>query len=105
MNLSSCQCDGLKGELMELQKLYNNSQQEREALEQELQRCRAELHKLAGRKSQVRGPRSATQPVESICPAAQCIVYQHLTRQVGASPLVSGHTLQEGFRVQTIDRK
>uniref|UniRef100_A0A3Q4ASQ3 Uncharacterized protein n=1 Tax=Mola mola TaxID=94237 RepID=A0A3Q4ASQ3_MOLML len=40
---SSCQCDGLKGELMELQQLYDRSQREREALEQELQRCKAEL--------------------------------------------------------------
>lgn len=54
----SAQCDGLKDELLELQQLYDGSQRERAALEQELQRCKAELHKLAGRKSQVRGQRS-----------------------------------------------
>uniref|UniRef100_A0A3B4YZA9 Coiled-coil domain containing 136b n=1 Tax=Stegastes partitus TaxID=144197 RepID=A0A3B4YZA9_9TELE len=53
--LSSCQCDGLKDELAELQQLYDCSQRERTALEQELQRCKAELQKLVGRKSQVRG--------------------------------------------------
>ncbi|XP_040885624.1 coiled-coil domain-containing protein 136-like [Toxotes jaculatrix] len=46
------QCDGLKVELTELQQLYDVSQRERAALEQELQRCKAELSKLAGRKSQ-----------------------------------------------------
>lgn len=56
--LSLSQCDGLKGELVELQHLYNSSQRERAALEQELQRCKAELQKLVGRKSQVRGQRS-----------------------------------------------
>ncbi|XP_023152499.2 coiled-coil domain-containing protein 136-like isoform X2 [Amphiprion ocellaris] len=45
------ECDGLKGELAELQQLYDCSQQERTALEQELQRCKAELQKLVGRKS------------------------------------------------------
>lgn len=50
-----CQCEGLKGELAELQQLYDSSQRERAALEQELQRCKAELHKLVGKKSQVRG--------------------------------------------------
>ncbi|CAN9508346.1 unnamed protein product [Ophioblennius macclurei] len=46
------QCDGLKGELAELQQLYDGSQRERAALEDELQRCKAELQKLAGRKAQ-----------------------------------------------------
>ncbi|XP_041820403.1 coiled-coil domain-containing protein 136-like [Chelmon rostratus] len=46
------ECDGLKGELVELQQLYDSSQRERMALEEELQRCKAELQKLAGRKSQ-----------------------------------------------------
>lgn len=55
--LSFLQCEGLKGELAELQQLYDCSQRERAALEQELQRCKAELQKLVGRKSQVRGHR------------------------------------------------
>lgn len=46
------ECDGLKGELADLQQLYDSSQRERAALEQELQRCKAELQKLVGRKSQ-----------------------------------------------------
>ncbi|XP_040008530.1 coiled-coil domain-containing protein 136-like [Xiphias gladius] len=46
------ECDGLKGELAELQQLYDSSRRERAALDQELQRCRAELQKLVGRKSQ-----------------------------------------------------
>ncbi|XP_022611539.1 coiled-coil domain-containing protein 136 isoform X1 [Seriola dumerili] len=46
------ECDGLKGELAELQQLYDSSQRERAVLEQELQRCKAELQKLVGRKSQ-----------------------------------------------------
>lgn len=62
-NVSLCQCDGLKGELAELQQLYDSSQRERAALEQELQRCKAELQKLVGRKSQVRGQRSTAQVV------------------------------------------
>lgn len=40
---------------MELQGLYESSQRERAELEAELQRCRAELDQLAGRKAQVRG--------------------------------------------------
>lgn len=47
------QCEGLKGELHELQGLYESSQRERAELEAELQRCRAELDRLAGRKAQV----------------------------------------------------
>lgn len=46
------ECDGLKGELSELQQLYDISQRERATLEQELQRCKDELQRLAGRKSQ-----------------------------------------------------
>ncbi|KAM6895660.1 sarcolemmal membrane-associated protein-like [Xenentodon cancila] len=46
------ECEGLKGELAELQQLYDCSQRERAALEHELQRCKAELQKLLGRKSQ-----------------------------------------------------
>ncbi|XP_070785446.1 coiled-coil domain-containing protein 136 [Enoplosus armatus] len=46
------ECDGLKGELVDLQQLYDSSQRERVALEQELQRCKAELQKMVGRKSQ-----------------------------------------------------
>ncbi|XP_052410791.1 coiled-coil domain-containing protein 136 isoform X2 [Carassius gibelio] len=46
------ECEGLKGELMELQGLYESSQRERAELEAELQRCRAELDQLAGRKAQ-----------------------------------------------------
>ncbi|XP_036419662.1 coiled-coil domain-containing protein 136 isoform X2 [Colossoma macropomum] len=49
------ECEGLKGELLELQGLYESSQRERAELEAELQRCRAELDRLAGRKAQVRG--------------------------------------------------
>ncbi|XP_029969021.1 coiled-coil domain-containing protein 136 [Salarias fasciatus] len=46
------QCDGLKGELAALQQLYDGSQRERAALEDELQRCKAELQRLAARKAQ-----------------------------------------------------
>lgn len=35
-------------ELQELQVLYDSSQQERAELEEELQRCKAELEKLSG---------------------------------------------------------
>lgn len=49
------QCEGLKVEFETLQNLYQHSQQERTALELELQRCKAELHKLLGGKSKVRG--------------------------------------------------
>lgn len=42
------QCDSLKVELQELQVLYDSSQQERAELEEELQRCKAELEKLSG---------------------------------------------------------
>ncbi|XP_069580265.1 coiled-coil domain-containing protein 136-like isoform X2 [Brachyistius frenatus] len=45
------ECDGLKDELVDLQRLYDGSQGERAALQEELQRCRAELHQLVGRKS------------------------------------------------------
>ncbi|XP_062861289.1 coiled-coil domain-containing protein 136 isoform X2 [Trichomycterus rosablanca] len=48
------ECEGLKGELLELQGLYESSQKERAELEAELQRCRAELDRLAGRKAQER---------------------------------------------------
>ncbi|KAG7497284.1 hypothetical protein JOB18_034776 [Solea senegalensis] len=46
------QCDGLKSELAELQQRYDHSQWERAALEQELQRYRAELQKLGGKTQQ-----------------------------------------------------
>ncbi|CAK6982400.1 coiled-coil domain-containing protein 136-like isoform X1 [Scomber scombrus] len=46
------ECDGLKGELADLQQLYDSSQRERVTLEQELQRCKAELQKVVGKKSQ-----------------------------------------------------
>uniref|UniRef100_A0A3Q2P3I6 Coiled-coil domain containing 136a n=1 Tax=Fundulus heteroclitus TaxID=8078 RepID=A0A3Q2P3I6_FUNHE len=39
------ECDGLKIELQELQLLYDSSQRERAELEEELQRCKAELEK------------------------------------------------------------
>ncbi|XP_007576400.1 coiled-coil domain-containing protein 136-like isoform X2 [Poecilia formosa] len=42
------ECDGLKMELQELQILYDSSQRERAELEEELQRCKAELQKLSG---------------------------------------------------------
>ncbi|XP_037624381.1 coiled-coil domain-containing protein 136-like isoform X3 [Sebastes umbrosus] len=42
------ECDGLKVELQELQVLYDSSQMERAELEEELQRCKAELEKLSG---------------------------------------------------------
>lgn len=48
------QCDSLKVELQELQVLYDSSQRERAELEEELQRCKAELEKLSGG-AQVRG--------------------------------------------------
>ncbi|XP_041934152.1 coiled-coil domain-containing protein 136-like [Alosa sapidissima] len=46
------QCESLKEELQELQGLYDSSQRERAEMEAELQRCRAELQRLAGRKTQ-----------------------------------------------------
>lgn len=46
--LCALQCDGLKMELQELQVLYDSSQRERAELEEELQRCKAELEKLSG---------------------------------------------------------
>ncbi|XP_058480409.1 coiled-coil domain-containing protein 136-like isoform X2 [Solea solea] len=46
------QCDGLKCELAELQQRNDLSQRERAALEQELQRYRAELQKLGGKTQQ-----------------------------------------------------
>ncbi|XP_077423949.1 uncharacterized protein LOC144053404 isoform X2 [Vanacampus margaritifer] len=42
------ECDGLKVELRELQELYDSSQKERNQLEEELQRCKAELEKWSG---------------------------------------------------------
>ncbi|XP_032380491.1 coiled-coil domain-containing protein 136 isoform X2 [Etheostoma spectabile] len=42
------ECNGLKMELQELQVLYDCSQRERAELEEELQRCKAELEKLSG---------------------------------------------------------
>ncbi|KAM6926086.1 sarcolemmal membrane-associated protein-like isoform 1-T2 [Lycodopsis pacificus] len=42
------ECNGLKVELQELQVLYDSSQRERAELEEELQRCKAELEKLSG---------------------------------------------------------
>ncbi|XP_039664588.1 coiled-coil domain-containing protein 136-like isoform X2 [Perca fluviatilis] len=42
------ECNGLKIELQELQVLYDCSQRERAELEEELQRCKAELEKLSG---------------------------------------------------------
>ncbi|XP_037109796.1 coiled-coil domain-containing protein 136-like isoform X2 [Syngnathus acus] len=41
------ECHGLKLELQELQELYDSSQKERNQLEEELGRCKAELDKLA----------------------------------------------------------
>ncbi|KAL6106511.1 ccdc136 [Pungitius sinensis] len=41
------ECNGLKVELQELQVLYDSSQRERAELEEELQRCKAELEKLS----------------------------------------------------------
>ncbi|XP_071243141.1 coiled-coil domain-containing protein 136-like isoform X2 [Salvelinus alpinus] len=46
------QCEGLKGELAELQGLFDCSQKERVELEQELHHYRAELERLGGKKSQ-----------------------------------------------------
>ncbi|XP_042577761.1 coiled-coil domain-containing protein 136-like isoform X2 [Cyprinus carpio] len=59
------ECEGLKGELVELQGLYESSQRERAELEAELQRCRAELDRLAGRKAQSSTPSSEC-PILSI---------------------------------------
>ncbi|KAF7693893.1 coiled-coil domain-containing protein 136 isoform X1 [Silurus meridionalis] len=59
------ECEGLKGELLELQGLYESSQKERAELEAELHRCRAELNRLAGRKAQNSCPPSES-PVLSI---------------------------------------
>ncbi|KAM7367446.1 hypothetical protein PAMP_015346 [Pampus punctatissimus] len=59
------ECDGLKGELVDLQQLYNSSKRERAALEQELQHCKVELQKLVGRTSQNCTPPSEP-PVLSI---------------------------------------
>ncbi|XP_031734714.1 coiled-coil domain-containing protein 136-like isoform X2 [Anarrhichthys ocellatus] len=46
------ECDGLKGDLVDLQQLYDSSQREQVLLEQELQHCKSELQKMVGRKSQ-----------------------------------------------------
>ncbi|KAK5619025.1 hypothetical protein CRENBAI_004104 [Crenichthys baileyi] len=46
------ECEGLKRELEDLQHLYERSQQDRAALELQLQSCKAEFQKLLGRKSQ-----------------------------------------------------
>ncbi|XP_010898425.2 coiled-coil domain-containing protein 136 isoform X2 [Esox lucius] len=46
------QCEGLKGELAELQGLFDCSQKERAELEQDLRHCRAELARLCGGRSQ-----------------------------------------------------
>ncbi|XP_036800550.1 coiled-coil domain-containing protein 136 isoform X2 [Oncorhynchus mykiss] len=46
------QCEGLKGELANLQGLFDCSQKERIELEQELHHYRAELERLGGKKSQ-----------------------------------------------------
>lgn len=48
LELCVLQCDGLKVELQELQVMYDSSQRERAELEEELQRCKAELEKLSG---------------------------------------------------------
>ncbi|KAL3048711.1 hypothetical protein OYC64_007299 [Pagothenia borchgrevinki] len=49
------QCGGLRSDLQDLQRLYDGSQSKRAALEEELQRCKAELQKLVDRKSQTAG--------------------------------------------------
>ncbi|XP_037316061.1 coiled-coil domain-containing protein 136 isoform X2 [Pungitius pungitius] len=46
------ECGSLRAELLELQRLYAASRRERASKEEELQRCRAELHQLGGGKSQ-----------------------------------------------------
>ncbi|KAK5877185.1 hypothetical protein CesoFtcFv8_026455 [Champsocephalus esox] len=46
------QSGGLRSDLRGLQRLYDGSQSKRAALEEELQRCKAELQKLVDRKSQ-----------------------------------------------------
>nr|XP_040031446.1 coiled-coil domain-containing protein 136 isoform X2 [Gasterosteus aculeatus aculeatus] len=46
------ECDSLRGELVELQRLYASSRRERASKEEELQRCRAELQELGDAKSQ-----------------------------------------------------
>uniref|UniRef100_A0A3P9MBX7 Coiled-coil domain-containing protein 136 n=1 Tax=Oryzias latipes TaxID=8090 RepID=A0A3P9MBX7_ORYLA len=58
------ECDGLKMELKELQVLYDSSQRERAELEEELQRCKAELEKLSGGNRRVIHP--SEHPVLSI---------------------------------------
>uniref|UniRef100_UPI0037E6FB08 coiled-coil domain-containing protein 136 isoform X2 n=1 Tax=Semicossyphus pulcher TaxID=241346 RepID=UPI0037E6FB08 len=75
------ECDGLKGELVELQHLYDSSQQERVALEQELQRCKAELQKLVGKKSQQRDAEGWNLAVAAVAVAAIVVlVVPSLTR-------------------------
>ncbi|XP_044042719.1 coiled-coil domain-containing protein 136-like isoform X2 [Siniperca chuatsi] len=64
------ECDGLKCELVDLQQLYDRSQRERVALEQELQRCKAELQKLVGRKSQWSGTEGWNLAVAAVAMAA-----------------------------------
>nr|XP_029484536.1 coiled-coil domain-containing protein 136-like [Oncorhynchus nerka] len=59
------QCEGLKGELADLQGLFDCSQKERVELEQELHHYRAELEKLSGKKSKNCTPPSEP-PVLSI---------------------------------------
>ncbi|XP_049423433.1 coiled-coil domain-containing protein 136-like isoform X2 [Epinephelus fuscoguttatus] len=64
------ECDSLKVELVDLQQLYDSSQRERAALEQELQRCKAELQKLVGRKSQQRDTEGWNLAVAAVAMAA-----------------------------------
>lgn len=64
------QCDSLKMELKELQILYDSSQRERVELEEELQRCKAELEKLS-MGAQVRNNRALFGPMLS-----QCIIFR-----------------------------
>ncbi|TKS90375.1 Coiled-coil domain-containing protein 136 [Collichthys lucidus] len=69
-NRVQSQCDGLKGELGELQQLLDSSQRERAQLELDLQRCRAELQDLLGRKSQHRDAEGWNLAVAAVAVAA-----------------------------------
>ncbi|KAK5896386.1 hypothetical protein CgunFtcFv8_009991 [Champsocephalus gunnari] len=64
------QSGGLRSDLRGLQRLYDGSQSKRAALEEELQRCKAELQKLVDRKSQTEGWSLAAAAVAAAAVAA-----------------------------------
>ncbi|CAL1568257.1 unnamed protein product [Knipowitschia caucasica] len=76
------ECNSLKGELAELQQLYDISQRERASIEQELQKCKTQLQKLAGTKSktEVEGWTLAVAAAAVAVAAIAALVIPSLTR-------------------------